>query len=562
MAAKLPRLAANTTLEYLRVDSNGILVARSHFQNSHISDLSTTQRPTTNGSMTVLRRPLKTSLRPSSISPVHFPAYSGQATHGTTRKIPDRNHFLHNNPQQFSAQEASTSRISDVQPYWCINMFCDRHHHRYIYTTCDGWKRHMKEHETVWPCMPSGPYEVAGTGVICALCGSVNPNKSHMAGHTIGDCGDRSDKLRSISRGINLQKHLRQSHAVSDNTARSLANKWKTTLRKKYFACGFCVCIFSTILEQLNHIDTDHFKKGQRITEWSATNVIQGLLLSPRVASRFQWMLLSDPYAKDRYLQWEWHMVEDLQRRLEIAEDAAETLAFDAYKMLTFNLSRQHVDGQQFPRSLSGLKSLGRTEAEAASFVAPADPLINCNENLTEELPQGLENPLFPDGYHVADPNTRCYISSYASPISQSDTSEAQTSMDYKSRVHPMAPSCFPTVSASSVLLSQPLYSPAHTTSTSSISDLTSTSTYDTSSINTRCQSTPSTTTGTSQSTAAADILGGPPRIYHRYAQNEETAATKTCNLDDFARSSGLRRRGGPFLFDTCDPRDLIKKSG
>lgn len=558
MAAKLPRLEANTTLEYLRVDSNGILVARGHFQSSHISDLSTTQRPATNGSMTVLRRPLKTSLRPPSMSPIYFPAYSGQPTHDTTRKIPDRHHFLHNNPQQFSIQEASTSRVSYVQPYWCTNMFCDRHHHQYIYTTCDGWKRHMKEHETVWPCMPYGPYEDAGTGVICALCGSVNPNKSHMAGHSIGDCGDRSNKLRSISRGINLERHLRQSHTVSDNTARSLANKWKTTLRKKYFACGFCVCIFSTILEQLNHIDTDHFKKGQQITEWSATNVIQGLLLSPRVASRFQWMLLSDPYAKDRYLHWEWHMVEDLQRRLEIAEDTAETLAFGAYVMLTFNLSRQHVDGQQLPRSLSGLNSLGQSELEAASFVALAGPLKNCNENLIEELPQGSENALFQDGYHVAAPNTRCSISNYRSQISQSDTSEARTSMDYQI-VYSIAPSNFPTVGASNALLSQPIYSPAHTTSTSSIPELSSVSTYDSSDTNTRRQSTPSTTTGTLHSTGAANMFGGQPELYHGHTQKEETAASAPCNLGNFARSSALR--GGPFLFDTCDPRDLIKKS-
>lgn len=537
--------------------TNGISVASSHFQNSHISDISTTQRPAINGSMTELRRPLKTSLNPSSTLPIYFPAFKGKATHNTMTKIADRHHILHNSPQQFSAQEASTSRVSDVQPYWCINMFCDRHHHHYIYTTCDGWKRHMKEHETFWPCMPHGPLEAAGAGVICALCCSVNPNKSHMAGHSIGKCGDRSDKLRRVSRRVNLKKHLRQSHVVSEDFARSLANKWKTTLRKKHFACGFCVCIFSTIHEQLNHIDANHFKKGRQITEWSATNVILGLLLSPRVASWFQWMLLSDPYAKDRYLHWEWHMVEDLQRRLEMAEDAAETLAFDAYKMLTFNSSRQHVDGQQLPRSLLGLNCLGQSEVEAPSFAASADLPEKHGGKIIEELPQGLENALFPDEHDVAAPSTSYSISSHGSPITQSDTSEAQPSIDYQN-FHSSAPANFPTVSTSNVLLSQPIYPPAHTTSTSSISELSSTSKDDNSGTNTRCRCTPSTTTGTSHSTAAAYMLREQPEIYHGHAQEEETAATATCNIADLSRSSGSR--GGPLLFDTCDPRDLIKK--
>ena len=561
MASKLPRLASNTILEYLRVDSNESLVARTQLQGPYISDLSTRRKPATNGSMTVLRRPLKTSLKPSSTMPIYFPAYSGQAIHDTMRKIPDRHHFLHDSTQQFSNREASIPRVSGIQPYWCINMFCDRHHHQYIYTTCDGWKRHMKEHDTVWPCMPHGPLEVAGTGVFCAICGSVNPNDSHIAGHSIGSCGDRSDKPRGVSRRVNLEKHLRQSHVVSDDFARSLANKWKTTLRKTHFACGFCVCIFSTIHEQLNHVDTDHFRKGQQITEWSATNVIRGLLLSPRVASWFQWLLLSDPYAEDRHLHWEWHMVEDLQRRLEIAEDASETLASDAYALLTFNLSRQYVDGQQLPRSLSGLSSIDQSELEAASFVGSGDFTESCKENLTEALPQNSENPLFQDGYHVASPSTGYSISSYGSSISRSDTSKAQTSVDYQN-VYSIAPNGFPTVSASNTLLSQSIHSPSHTTSTSNISEVGSTSTYDSSGTHTRCQSAPSTTTGILRSPRAADMLGEQPETYQSHSQTEKTAATAICNLGDSARSSGLRVRVGPFLFDTCDPRDLIKTSG
>ena len=470
------------------------------------------------------------------------------------RNFLDRNPFLPNGRRQFSTQETCTSRVLGVQPYWCINMFCDRHHHQYVYTTADGWKRHMKEHETIWPCMPYDPFEDAVTGVICALCGSVNPSKSHRAGHSIGDCGDRSVKPRSVSRRANLEKHLLESHAVSKDFSRSLANKWKTTLSKKHFACGFCVSIFPTIHEQLNHIDTDHFRKGQQISEWSATNVIQGLLLSPGVARWFRWILLSVPYAKDRSLHWEWRTVKNLQRRLEIAEDPAETLAFEANALLTFNLSRQKVDGQELPRSLSGLNFLGQNEVEAAFLTASADLLEECSEDLGEKLPRGSENPIFSDGYLVAAPG--CSTSGYGPPISQSDTSEAQTSMDYQN-VHSLVPSDFSTVSTSSTLLSQSVYAPTYAASAISISEFGSTSTYDSSGTDTQCQSTPSTTIGTLHSTGGPDMLGMELEICHD-ARKEETATTLTSNLDDFTRSSDLR--GDFFRLDTCDPRDLIKK--
>lgn len=469
----------------------------------------------------------------------------------------DRHQFLHYRPQQFAAQEECSSRVPDVQPYWCINMFCDRHHDQYVYRTPDGWKRHMKEHETVWPCMPYGPSEVAETGLICALCGSTNPTASHMVGHSIEGCGDRSVKLRGFSRRANLEKHLLESHAVSKKYALSLANNWKTTLHKKYFSCGFCVSIFSTIHEQLNHVDTDHFRKGQQITEWSATNVIQGLLLPPRVASYFQGMLLSDPYTKGRSLVWEWRSVKNLQRRLEIAEDPAENLAPAAYAMLAFSLSQQNVNGHEIPISLPGSKFLGQSEVEAAFLAASADLLENCSENLIEEPPQNSEIPLFPDGYAVATPSTGCSIPGYGSPISQSDASEANSSMDHQN-VHSATPSGLPTISPSDVLLSQPIHSPTHTAPVSSTSEFDFTFSHDSSGTHSLWQSTPSITTGTVHSTRAADMLGTEPDIYHD-AWEEETAATLTCNLDDFARSSDLR--GGLFLLDTCDPRDLIKKT-
>ena len=416
----------------------------------------------------------------------------------------------------------------------------------------------MKEHETVWPCMPYGPLETVGIGLICALCGSINPNENHMAGHSIGDCGNPSTKIRGVSRRVNLERHLLRSHAVSDDCTRGLADRWKSTLRKKYFACGFCVCIFFTIHEQLNHIDMDHFKKGQRITEWSATNVIRGLLLSPQVASLFQCILSSDPSAIDRELHWDWRMIEDLQRRLEMGEDAAEILAFEAYAMLTFNLSRQNFDGQHPPTIMSGPKFVGQSRATMDPLAVSAASLEKNGELQVKGLVGGLEYPLISDEYHVAAPNSSHSRPNYGSPTNQSDTSKAQPSMEGQG-TYPIARRTSKAGSASSATQSQPVNFPVQTGSASDITERSSTSTYDSSNTSTQWQPALSTTPSSLHSAEAADMHTERRKIHPAPVHSIEIAGTQTSDLDDRAQSSSLD--AGPFPFDTCDPRDLIKKS-
>ncbi len=443
----------------------------------------------------------------------------------------------------------------------------------------------MKEHETVWLCMPYGPLEITDIGPICALCGSLNPSKSHMAIHSIGDCEDTSTKLRGVSRRGNLEKHLLRSHAVSDERTRGLANKWKRTLRKKHFACGFCVLIFSSIHDQLNHIDMDHFRNGQQILEWSATNVIRGLLLSPSVASWFQYILLSDPYAINRDLYWDWHMIEDLQRRLEIAEDAPESLAFDAYRMLAFNLSRQNSHGPHSPTSLSGLNSIGQSEVAITPFAITAEKLENNNEHQVGELSQSPEYPGFLDEHDSAVPETRCSLSKPGLPMNPNGTSNAQPSMHHR-KIHPVATRDLPTVSANST---------SRSGSASGFTDLSSIPAYDS----------PGTTTpNTLHSTVAIETSREQPKIHQAPTHKVETDGTPTSHFDDLAHSFSLKNdhfplnahdhgqihdatpsdkpkqyrdisleptRGGKVMMMqcdtdrqieplTCDPRDLVKE--
>ena len=531
-------------------------MARSQPWSPHISGLPIPQSAVTSGSKTAIRRPLNTSLTPSSTFPGHLAADSDQINPGMTRNSLGQHLFRSNSPQVFTPQ-AGPSCVTDVQPYWCANMFCEKHCNRYVYKTCDGWKRHMKEHETIWPCMPHGPLEPAGVNLICAICDSINPNESHMDGHSIGDCGNISTKVRGVSRRVNLERHLLQSHAVSDHCTRHLADKWKTTLRKKHFSCGFCVSIFSTILEQLNHIDMNHFRRGQQITEWSATKVIRGLLLPPKVASSFQHLLFSDPDAVDRDLHWDRDRIEDLQRRLEMAEDPAETLAFDAYWMLTSNLSRQNPDGQHPAMNLSGLNLVGQSELAMGSFAVSADTLESDIEHQKAEFAQGSRSLKFPYEYPFAAPTATYSRPESGLPVRQRDTPETRIGMEQRTAYH-VAPRESSIISASCAPQSQSDLFPVQIGSASIITGLNPTLAHDSSGTSTYWQAAPSTTPSNLHSTEAADMLREQLIIRQGPNHSMKVAGTLTSDPRDFAQLSSLE--WDPFTCDTCDPRDLIMK--
>ena len=437
-------------------------------------------------------------------------------------------------------------------------MSCQKHLDHFVYETCDGWKRHMKEHETIWPCMPYGPLEKGENGLICVLCGSVNPNESHIAKHSIGSCGDTFTKLRGVSRRGNLEKHLLRSHAVTKARVRGLANSWRTTAKKKHFSCGFCVCIFSTIHEQLSHIDTDHFKKGQQMTEWSATNVIRGLLLSPKVASSFQNRISSDPYSYYRKLHWDAKMIEGLQRRLEMAEATAETLALEAYMMLSFNLSRPNSDEQQSLMSPLGLDLISQSEVEPSPYIVSVQDLGNDSAHQTEETSQVPGYTWLPEEYCVAYPVSRCLKLNSHVPTDRSDTLEAQHSMIYQSP-DLVTPRDFSKFVASSGPQSQAEHYPSQTRSTSNASEESSTSAYDSSGMKVQLQATPAIPSSILHSTELADMLEGQPNTYEGPIHNMATAGLSLTNLKYLGQSPGLDNTF--TLFETCDPRDLVKRS-
>lgn len=208
------------------------------------------------------------------------------------------NSFLGHSREQSIDERTSISSISNTpaHSHWCT--VCNEH--KAIHT-CDGWKRHMKEHETYYPCLRCG-----------------HPS-------TLG-------RDKKFTRKSNLVNHLQESHNVSEKpAANALADQWKRTEPKKAYGCGFCVKFLGTLQDQMNHIDNLHFKHSQDMTEWDHNNVISGLLAQPDVKVAWQKQLASNGLSI-RECTWPCSVVADVQTMLEMCQDSPDALAAEALK--------------------------------------------------------------------------------------------------------------------------------------------------------------------------------------------------------------------------------------
>ena len=204
--------------------------------------------------------------------------------------------FRSHSREQSIDDRTSISSISGTpsHSHWCT--VCKNK----VYFTCDGWKRHMKEHETCFPCNLCGPASTLGTD-------------------------------KKFSRKSNLATHLRESHGESGARADQCADQWKQTVPKKAFACGFCVAYFRTLQDQMNHIDNLHYKHSQDISGWDHNNVILGLLSQPDVKVAWQRELASNGLSVSD-CTWQTSVVADLQNVLEMCQDSPEALAAEALR--------------------------------------------------------------------------------------------------------------------------------------------------------------------------------------------------------------------------------------
>ena len=186
-------------------------------------------------------------------------------------------------------------------------------------------------------CMPDGPVIQTKHGRSCALCDWQNPSPEHLEGHNISHCiGNTKGPLKKSRKG-DMMKHL-ASHGISGAASAVLTDKWRFNLNKKGFSCGFCVTLFSSIIDRSNHIDNEHWKSGQTMSAWDLSNVIRGLLLRPEVEAAWQDLLRLNPYLMESSLRWRLPIADGLQLRLERGEETGAVLARAALELSSYGL--------------------------------------------------------------------------------------------------------------------------------------------------------------------------------------------------------------------------------
>ena len=163
-------------------------------------------------------------------------------------------------------------------------------------------------------CMLTGPVDQTDGYVTCSLCGLSNPNEEHLSGHNNHICGPGVPGSFFCKRRADLVRHIMKCHRVQTKArAEATANKWKETTKKQAWSCGFCVRSLHTFGDRLKHIAT-HFELGQTLDQWDTTNVVEGLLLQPRMVNVWKKPL----NWRSSKIIWEKDAVKQVQHDLEL----------------------------------------------------------------------------------------------------------------------------------------------------------------------------------------------------------------------------------------------------
>ena len=229
---------------------------------------------------------------------------------------------------------------------------------KYCCTLCDyqrpfknqsDWKKHEREHDTTYVCMLKGAREATPQGSQCAFYGILDPHDDHLLKHNAQACLHGPPESFSSKRRHDMVNHLGKIHGIFPKSqGEAIAVKWKYTVKKQAWSCGFCVNTFVTFSDRLSHIATQHFENGQTIDEWDATNVIQGLLRQSGMTKAWQDKLASLPAWEVPDIVWEKDAIIDLQHHLEVGprdNKSAVGLAEAAYIAcrLNWGMEKQRV---------------------------------------------------------------------------------------------------------------------------------------------------------------------------------------------------------------------------
>ena len=138
-----------------------------------------------------------------------------------------------------------------------------------------------------------------------------------------------------------MVNHLGKIHMIHPKSqGEAIAVKWKYTVKKQAWSCGFCGNAFVDFNDRLTHIATQHFERGQTVDDWDATKVIQGLLQQSSMTQAWAEKLASLPAWEVPDIIWERNAIVDLQHDLEVGpneEKSAVNLADEAYVACRMN---------------------------------------------------------------------------------------------------------------------------------------------------------------------------------------------------------------------------------
>ena len=197
--------------------------------------------------------------------------------------------------------------------------------------------------------MLKGPREATPHAWQCWFCGFLDPPDDHLSTHDVQTCLHGPPNSFSSKRRHEMVNHLIKVHGVTTKShGETIAVKWKHTVEKQAWSCGFCVIAFTTFNDRLGHIATQHFEHGRTIGEWDTTKVIQGLLLQPGMVKAWEDKLAVLPTWEVIDIIWEKDAIIGLQHDLEVGPNdkkSAADLAEEAYTACRFNWGVENQRG-------------------------------------------------------------------------------------------------------------------------------------------------------------------------------------------------------------------------